>query len=106
MKPCQLIARSNSTCLMISQQCKRCQRLQTKQLSSFSKKNANSRNTLCDMILPSALSSQHQATFFNQSVKDRLQKWGFIMPENFTQKQLDTAAQVLLNGIYMKVRIC
>ena len=93
-------------------QCQKCQHLQSAQLSTFTKKDLLKKNlgsTVCGKpnrtLTPAMVSTQPSNSFFNtsKSIKDRLYKWGLALPENYSQKQLDVAAKVLLNGIYMKV---
>jgi len=110
-KPIHLILR-RSVAVSVSSCCKKCQQMQIKQLSTFAKKKlitesitplGSKPTRMLSPALP-VVSLSHTTSFFNETFKDRLHKWGITIPAKYSQEQLEVAAKVLLNGIYMKVK--
>ena len=58
-----------------------------------------------NMATMSPLSGIFQTShLFNESFREKLLGYGIQIPGKYTNKQLDLAAKVLLNSLYMKVR--
>jgi len=52
---------------------------------------------------PLNISRLYSSNTFTNSLKDRLHKFGFVMSDKYSKKDLKNSAFVLLNGIYMRV---
>lgn len=62
----------------------------------FNSVKANSKNKL---------NLKHRYESVNNSFKDLAFQMGWVLPENYTNTELNAAAEVLLNNIYMKVSL-